>query len=66
MNLEILLRFILMKTSTCVPHLYSLCLSIPNADKEIVYQLQMIIESDQLLSNYMIKRIGNHILLKWN
>jgi hypothetical protein len=64
MNLEILLRFILMKTSTYVPHLYSLCLNILNADEEIVYQLQMIIEPEKLLGNYMIKRIGNHILLK--
>jgi hypothetical protein len=64
MDLSMLLRFILLKASTYVPYLNTLCLSLSNADNEIVSRLQLIIESEKLSSNYMIKRIGNHILLK--
>jgi hypothetical protein len=66
MDLSMFLRFILLKASTHIPYLNTLCLRFSSACEKTVYQLQMIIESDQLLSNYMIKRIGNHILLKWN
>ena len=66
MDLEMLVRFILIKSTTYIPHLCSLCLTIPNADEEIVHQLQKLIDSEKLLTNYMIKRICNNILLKWN
>ncbi len=63
MDLDMLVRFILIKCTTYIPHLYSLCLSIPNANEEMVYQLQKLIESEKLLTNYMIKRISNNILV---
>jgi hypothetical protein len=66
MDIEMLIRFILIKSSTYIPQLCSLCVSIPNANDEIVHQLQKMIESEKLLTNYMIKRICNNILLKWN
>jgi hypothetical protein len=66
MDVEMLVRFILIKSSTYIPHLCSLCLSIPNANEEIVHQIQKLIESEKLLTKYMIKRICNNILLKWN
>lgn len=66
MDLKMLVRCILIKTTTYISHLCSLCLSKPNANEEIVDQLDKMIESDKLLTNYMIKRISNHILLKWD
>ncbi len=46
--------------------LFFICLTNPNVNDEIVHQLQKMIESEKLLTNYMITRIYNNILLKWN
>jgi hypothetical protein len=66
MDLDSLLRLILIKAGTSVRQLRSLCLCVPNASEVITHQLQNLIESETLLFNYMIKRSGNNILLKWN
>ncbi len=66
MNLETLVQFILSKISTHVRNLNSLCLYIPNANENLVLKLYKLIDSEKLLTNYMIKRICNNILLKWN
>ncbi len=66
MDLDSLLQLIIIKAGTSVPQLRSLCLCIPNASDSITHQLQNLIESKTLLFNYMIKRSGNNILLKWN
>lgn len=65
-DLDKLIRFILIKSSTYIPHLCSLCLTIPNADNKVVDQLQKLIKSEKVLINYKIERMHNHILLKWN
>jgi hypothetical protein len=64
--LAMLTRFILIQSNTYYPHFNSLCLSVSIADEEMIYQVQKLIESEKLLSNYNIKCIGNNILLKWN
>jgi hypothetical protein len=66
MNPETLVQFILSKISTHVCNLNSLCLYIPNANENMVLKLHKLIDSEKLLTNYMIKRICNNILLKWN
>ena len=65
-NLDSFLRHILHKASTFVPPLRSLCLCIPNANEITIHQLQNRIESESLLSNYMIKRCGDYIYLQWD
>jgi hypothetical protein len=66
MDLDSLLQLIIIKAGTSVPQLRSLCLCIPNASDGITHQLESLIESERLLSQYLIKRSGNNILLKWN
>ena len=65
-NLKILVRSIIIHANTYNFDLRFLCLSIPNANEDIVQKLQKLIDTEKLLSIYMIKRIGNHILLKLN
>lgn len=65
-NLDMLIRFILIKSSTFTPDLKSLCLNIPNADDTIVDQLRKQIKFEQLLINYTISRIANDVCIKWN
>ncbi len=66
MDLEMLVRLISQKAGAYNPCLKSLSLCIPNATEAMVYQLQNLIGTEKLLSSYMIKRICNDILLKWN
>ncbi len=66
MDLEMLVRFILIKADTYIPQIRTLCFCISNANEEIVHQLRKLIDTENLLSTYMIKRIGDNILLKWN
>ena len=65
-DLEMLVRFILMKISTYVPQLTFLSLYIPNANESMVHKLHQMIDSEKLLVKYTIKRICNNILFKWN
>ena len=60
-----LVRFILMKCTTHIPHLQSLRLNVRNERDEIIDDLQNIIDSEKLLTNYTIKRWGNDITLQW-
>ena len=66
MDFKMLVRFILIQANTYNLYLRFLCLGIRNANEDMVQKLQKLIDSEKLLSNYMIKRIGNYILLKWN
>jgi len=63
-NVKIVVRFILIQASTYNLHLRFLCFSIQNANEDVVHKLQKLIDTEKFLSNYIIKRIGNHILLK--
>ena len=64
-NLDILLRFILMKNCNFIPYLSSLCLYVPNADDKLVYKLQKFTDFEKLLNEYTIKRFGDNIQLHW-
>ena len=66
MDFKMLLRFILTQANTYNFYLRFLCLGIKNGNEDMLQQLQKLIDSEKLLSNYMIKRIGNYICLKWN
>ena len=66
MDFKMLLRFILSQANTYNLYLRFLSLSIRNANEHIVHKLQNLINSEKLISNYMIERIENYILLKWN
>ncbi len=46
MDLDILIRSILIKSSTYTPYLCSLCVTITNADDNVVDQLQKRIRSE--------------------
>ena len=65
-DLEALVRLILSKITTHVRHLSSLCLHVYNANDTMVDKLQYIIDSEKLLSNYIVERSDNVISLKWN
>ncbi len=65
MNLEIHLRFILMKASTYISHLGFLCLCFSNANEQVVDNQRKMIDSNKLPHNYTIKRECNNIFLKW-
>jgi hypothetical protein len=64
-DLEMAVRFILMKTVTHILHLHSLRLCVYNANDRMIHKLQNMIDSEKLLSNYMIKRLENVISLQW-
>jgi hypothetical protein len=64
-NLPELVRFILMKSITHISHLRSLRFNVRNGRDEIVDELQNIINSEKRLTDYIIKRSGNDIVVKW-
>jgi hypothetical protein len=64
-DLEMAVRFILMKTVTHILHLHSLRLCVYNANDRMIDKLQNMINSEKLLSSYMIKRLENVISLQW-
>lgn len=66
MDFTILVRFILIQACTYNHHLRFLSLAIQNASQHMVHKLQKMIDNEKLLSNYIVKRIGSYILLKWN
>ncbi|CAF1096644.1 unnamed protein product [Adineta steineri] len=65
-DLNRLVRFILNESRILNPDFTSLSLNISNANQEMIDRLQNIIISEKLLCNYIIKRIGDNIILKWN
>lgn len=64
-NLTKILQTILMKRSTHIPDLYSVCFNINNANDEILDHVKQIIDAEKLLLNYNIKRKGYGIFLQW-
>jgi hypothetical protein len=65
MDLDMFLSSIFIKAHTSVPWLKSLCLRVTHINDDIIPHIQDIIKAKSLFSNYMIKRSGNHIFLKW-
>jgi hypothetical protein len=65
MDLHMLVRFILKKPAINTRFLNSLCLSIPNANEDMIDQLQKMLESEKLLFNFNIQCICNSIFLNW-
>ena len=65
-DLTFFLHHIVRKVGIFVPRLRSLCLHIPNACEITTHELQHQIESEGLLSKYMIKRCGDYIHLQWD
>jgi hypothetical protein len=63
---ERFVRFILMETFTHIPYLHSLRFLVVEANDEMIQKLQNMIDSEKLLSNYLIKRSDDHISLQWN
>ncbi|CAF1131356.1 unnamed protein product [Adineta steineri] len=66
MDLEPIVRHILMKTRIYIPHLTCLHLNVQSGNEEMVYNLQRLIENEKLLNKYTIKRISDNIILRWN
>ena len=66
MDVQMLVRSILTKTNADIPRLKSLSLHISNDNEDIIHQIQELIDSEKLLSNYDIKYSRNNVLLKWN
>ncbi|CAF1312908.1 unnamed protein product [Adineta steineri] len=66
MNLELIVRHILMKTRIYIPHLTCLHLNVQSGNEEIVHNLQKLIDNEKLLNKYTIKCIGDNIILRWN
>jgi hypothetical protein len=64
-DLDRLVRIILMKTTTHIPKLHSLCINSNKANDEKVHELQKMIDSEKLLSDYTIKCSGDYISLRW-
>jgi hypothetical protein len=64
-DLNFLVRFILIKRIRYISHLCSLCILTVKANDEIVQNLQTMIDLEQLLDDYTIKRIDNQIYLRW-
>ncbi|CAF3532321.1 unnamed protein product [Rotaria sp. Silwood1] len=61
--LESIMRFILLKTKHNIQYLYSIC--IKNTRKSMIGILKTLIESEELLDNYLIKSIDSDLYLWW-
>ncbi len=46
-------------------HLRSLCFGVPTADDPMIQTLQTMIDNEKLLIDYKIKRVVDHVYLKW-
>ncbi|CAF4118379.1 unnamed protein product [Rotaria sordida] len=66
MDPQMIVRFIIIKSSIYTPYFNCLCLSIPNFNEDSIEQLEKLIESEKFLFNYRIKCICGNVLLKWN
>ena len=62
-DLENLVRLILRKTITHIRQLHSVCFYVYDANDQITYDLQKIIESEKLL--FRVTRKCNDIFLQW-
>jgi hypothetical protein len=65
-DLEELVRAILQKHNTHICHLHSLCFHVDDANDQVIYDLEKIIDSERLLCDYSIQRKCNDIFLQWN
>jgi hypothetical protein len=63
-DLERLVRFVLMKTVTCIPHLHSLLLDVRNGNDEMIHKLQKMIDFEKLRTDFTIKHSGDGIILQ--
>ncbi|UJR38803.1 hypothetical protein I4U23_031468 [Adineta vaga] len=62
---ETFIRLVLMKTITHTPNLHSMNIWLYKANDQMVRKLQNMINSEKLLTDYIIKRWKNNIILKW-
>ncbi|CAF3964394.1 unnamed protein product [Rotaria sordida] len=62
-HLESIIRFILLKTKINIQHLCSIY--IKNTRKSMIGILKTLIESEELLDNYLIKSIDSQLYLWW-
>jgi hypothetical protein len=63
-DLEMLVRFILMKIITHIKHLRLLHLYVLDANDAMIHKLRTMIDSERLICDYIIKRFGNEITLQ--
>jgi hypothetical protein len=64
-NIELILRYILMKNIDKFLHWNLFCLWVPIANDEIVKQLQAIINREKLIWDYKTVRTTDKIYLQW-
>jgi hypothetical protein len=64
-ELKRLIQFILIKTITHICYLRSICFRVYNANDQMIYDLQQLIDSEKLLVDYNITRKCNDIFLQW-
>lgn len=64
-DIQMFLQFILFKSIKHIPHLKSLRLLVLNANDQMIEQLKDMINMEKLLSDYLIKRCGDNIYLRW-
>lgn len=63
-NIELLLRYILTKNTGKYLNLFCLC--IPIATDTMINQLQIMINSENLIHGYRLTRTTDRIYLQWN
>ncbi len=64
-DLKKLVRLILKKTLTSIPHLCSTCFYVINVNDDMIRDLEKMIDSEKLLLDYNITRKCNDIVLQW-
>ncbi len=60
-----LTRLVLLRSVKDIPHLYSICFHVKNANHEMIDDMKKMIDSEKLLLVYNIQRQCNDILLQW-
>ena len=65
-DLECLLRFILMKDVKYIPNLSSICLGTRKLDENFAGRLDRMIHFERLRQDYCIKQIDGKIYLRWS
>jgi hypothetical protein len=64
-DLNSLVRFILMKTTRCIPHLRTVCLCVTEANDKMVEQVQTMINLEKLLHDYTTTYLPGKIYVQW-
>ena len=64
-DLEVFLRFIIMKSIEYLPNLFFMCFGSPKSNECWLEQLDKMIGVEQLLQDYAIQQIQEKIYLRW-